>query len=253
MSQDQLPKASASTSSRPTAVSLACENLLELGKNLTKELGLDESNDTLGRWMAHHIAGLIQEAEEANPDERPEKMRVCREAILDLWRHRHIKQHGKSPFDQLEPILKVLTGLDPDNEAHRYFRSIRSNIGKVDVDEETREWLQRADELDHAARLLVGFFISRAARSAVNQSMAWVQMAEKAGVDDDTEHEIYRVLDRRIGQTEPPSDDERKRNQLNRHLERLEEFAEATLDLVDTLCDQDLQRDDAKSQPASES
>ena len=189
--------------------------------------------------MAHHVAELIQEVENAKPNERPEKMLACREAILDLWKHRHIRQHGKGSFDQLEPILKVLANLDPDNDIPRYFRSIRSSIDEVEVDEETSEWLQRAEDLDHSAKLLVGFFVSQAARSAVDQSRPWVQMAEKAGVDDDTEHEIYRALSHQLEQLEAPvSDDVRKRRKLNRHIDRLEAFAETALELVETFRDQ---------------
>lgn len=39
-------------------------DVLELGKLLVKALDLDETVDTLGRWMAHHIAELMQAAEQ---------------------------------------------------------------------------------------------------------------------------------------------------------------------------------------------
>ena len=77
------------SSSDPTAVSARCEATLELGRKLTKELGIDQSVDTLGRWMAHYIAELIQDAEKASAEERPAKMRACCDAILNLWKHRH--------------------------------------------------------------------------------------------------------------------------------------------------------------------
>ena len=32
------------------------DSVLALGKKLVDELGLDQSVDTLGRWMAHYIA-----------------------------------------------------------------------------------------------------------------------------------------------------------------------------------------------------
>ena len=41
-------------------------DVLELGKILVRELKLDPGVDTLGRWMAHHIAELIRAADEAD-------------------------------------------------------------------------------------------------------------------------------------------------------------------------------------------
>ena len=77
---------------------------MALGKKLVTEQGFDGSVDTLGRWMAHHIAELIHEAESSNDDARPVKMAHVREAVLALWSHRHVLPNGRSPFAGMEPI-----------------------------------------------------------------------------------------------------------------------------------------------------
>ncbi|PHN51614.1 hypothetical protein [Pseudomonas syringae] len=86
---------------------------MALGKKLVTEQGFDGSVDTLGRWMAHHIAELIQEAESANDDARPVKMAHVREAVLALWSHRHVIPNGRSPFAGMEPIFDALEMLRP--------------------------------------------------------------------------------------------------------------------------------------------
>jgi hypothetical protein len=65
------------------------EAVLKLGKKIVDELGLDQSVDTLGRWMAHYIAELIVDVEAAEANDKAGKMAKCVAAILDLWRHRN--------------------------------------------------------------------------------------------------------------------------------------------------------------------
>lgn len=62
---------------------------MALGQHLVRELGIEESNDTLGRWLAHELAGLIHDAEHA-PTERA-RARARREVVhvvTQLWAHR---------------------------------------------------------------------------------------------------------------------------------------------------------------------
>ena len=44
-----------------------------LGKKLIDELGLDQSVDTLGRWMAHYIAEKMEDAQAAIGESRDRK------------------------------------------------------------------------------------------------------------------------------------------------------------------------------------
>lgn len=109
-----------SSLSRPTVLLDRCEATIELGKRLTKELGIDQSVDTLGRWMAYYIAELIEDARTASVEERPEKMGACCEAILSLWKHRQDLPEGRRPFQDLEAMIRTLASLDPENSTPRY-------------------------------------------------------------------------------------------------------------------------------------
>src|SRR5262249_1554821 len=115
MNSETSRPAQGSSSLEVTALSPRSEKVLELGKELVDELGLNKSNDTLARWMAHYVAELMHGVESAQGEDRLAKMRVCGDAILNLWRHRHELPSGKRPFEEMEPILRALESLDPDN------------------------------------------------------------------------------------------------------------------------------------------
>ena len=54
------------SSSEATEPSKPPKDALALGRYLVNELELKDRGDTLGRWMAHHVAELIEEAENAS-------------------------------------------------------------------------------------------------------------------------------------------------------------------------------------------
>src|ERR1035437_1389126 len=59
---------------------------LELGRHLVKEFGLEDSTDTLGRWMAHHVAELMKKATcESDPELRRKAEDQAVETILRIW------------------------------------------------------------------------------------------------------------------------------------------------------------------------
>ena len=64
------------------------EEILNLGKLLVGELGLEYSVDTLSRWMAHYIAEQMRIIESTENDDKKLAEEKCFETILKLWKHR---------------------------------------------------------------------------------------------------------------------------------------------------------------------
>jgi hypothetical protein len=65
------------------------KDVLGLGRHLVRELGFEDGVDTLGRWMAHHLAELIDKAENGVcATERVEARKSATETILKVWEHR---------------------------------------------------------------------------------------------------------------------------------------------------------------------
>ena len=203
--------------------------MLELGRKLTKELGIDHSVDTLGRWMAHYIAELIQDAEKASAEERPEKMRVCCDAILNLWKHRHSLPDGNRPFEEIEPLLRALASLDPEDNTPRYFGSVRTVAEDAKEHDETKSWLKLIDDLDYSARILIRYCLTQAAQKSLNRSMEWVRLAEAAGADEGVEFPLVRIIiqDGSALKASDPNEEERKR--LENRIERLQAFAKTAM------------------------
>lgn len=113
-----------------------------MGDILVRELGLEESSDTLSRWMAHHISELIVAARE-NPARRDE----CAAAILELWSHRAVMPDGHRPFEDVEPIFRLLNRLSEDE---RFDTAVRLGWALDQADEAAAEdnWLALAVRID---------------------------------------------------------------------------------------------------------
>lgn len=166
------------------------DNVLALGKKIVDELDADQPVDTLSRWMAHYISEKIEDAETATDEARDRKMSECRDAILRLWAHRSELPNGKRPFEDFEPIFRVIESLDPDDTTPYYFRQVRSAAKKNDEDESTTGWLDMASELDDAARALIRCCLVMAARDAVDKSRDWVTLAEAIEEEGNTDIDI---------------------------------------------------------------
>jgi hypothetical protein len=95
--------------------------ILELGQLIVKELKLDPGTDTLGRWMAHHIAEMIPSVEGApNEEIKRERSAEAYKAIQDLWSHRSTFDNRINPLFELKPIIQVLRNLNSSKNI--YFR-----------------------------------------------------------------------------------------------------------------------------------
>ena len=223
------------SSSKPMVESIRCKATLELGRKLVKELGLDQSVDTLGRWMAHYIAELIQDAKKASAEEKPAKMQACCDAILNLWKHRHMLPDGKRPFEELEPILRTLESLDPENDTPRYFRSVRTFVDDAEENDETKSWLKLIDGLDYSAKILIRYCLTQAAQNALNKSLEWVSLAEAAGADKSAEFSLIHVIIEEDSVLKASDPDEKERKHIEDRIKRLESFAKMAMAVASEL------------------
>ena len=88
--------------------------VLSLGARIVRELELDESTNTLSRWMAHHLAETMKSAEvadEANKERLEEK---AVSLILELWANRRDLPGNAYPLAKLGEAIAVLNRLDSD-------------------------------------------------------------------------------------------------------------------------------------------
>lgn len=174
--------------------------------------------------MAHYIAEKIHDVENASAEERPKKMEVCCDAIIKLWESRHVLPNGKRPFEDVEPAIRALESLDPENDSPRYIRLIVDSAQKEELNTETMSWFQRIDSLDNMARVLIQYCLAEAVRCNPNSSMEWLSLAEEISVVDEHDILIIRKIfqEKELAETENPDDIAREK--IKNRLEKLEQF-----------------------------
>lgn len=78
-------------------------------------MGLDDATDTLGRWMCHHVAGLIAQAVGGQSDEvRRTAEREAVSTILSLWEKRMALPGNAYPLARFKYLLQCLAATSPD-------------------------------------------------------------------------------------------------------------------------------------------
>ena len=199
------------------------DDVLALGRKLIGELGLEASTDTLGRWMAHHVAGLIASAETATGPKKHAAEKECFEAILALWKHRSALPRGVRPFEKLEPIIRAVASLDPEDETPRIYRSARPPMDG-DEDPDQRQLLELVDGIDYSAKLLIGFYHSMAAEAGTDQSQEWVELVKGIGDDADVARVVLRVVTSPNDVRKEPDVNDALRRLLAERLKRLRGF-----------------------------
>jgi hypothetical protein len=217
------------------ATPLHSDPLLDLGRKIVSELGLEQTVDTLARWMAHYIAELIEDAERAGPDERPAKLAACATAIIDLWNHRSRLPDGKRPFEQIEPIMRAIESLEPGDDTPQYLRSVRSGMERAGEDGEAAKWLDAADGLDYSARILIRYCLSLAAENALEKSREWVALAQAAGLGSEAEALVIRFVSREADVPDLDRIKEVARKQIEDRLKRLDGFEKIAALLASSL------------------
>ncbi|WP_205504628.1 AVAST type 3 anti-phage proein Avs3b [Rufibacter psychrotolerans] len=208
------------------ATSIRSESVLQLGKKIVEELDLNDSVDTLGRWMAHYIAELIKDAEVEDPEKQTEKLRVCCDAILKLWQHRNDFSGRSEIFFDITPILRSLKNLDPEDDTPRYFRSHREDLYEHEQDPEVSEWLKLADALDSTAKDLIRYCLAKASKNEISKAKAWTSFSDAIDREDELDLEVIEKLSKENDLLDNTVHDEAARSEIESRIKRLSSFVE---------------------------
>jgi hypothetical protein len=174
--------------------------------------------------MAHYIADLIRQAEGVTGEAKRLVERTCFEAVLTLWKHRAELPNGKRPFQDLEPVVRAIESLDPDDDTPRYFRSVRRPKDGSKEKSEADTWLDIVSGLDYSAKILIGYCLAEAASAAVDKSEEWVKLAEAAGIEDGVPEIVIRFVSTGADLSKEPDIQGELRRELQDRLKRLEGF-----------------------------
>ena len=205
-------------------VSARSDAIVALGQKLVKQLGLEPSMDTLGRWMAHYVADLIVKAGSTTGEEKHVAEKKCFDAILALWKHRSELPNGKRPFEDLEPVIRAIESLDPEDNTPRYFRFATPPRRQGEEKTEVDQWIEAVCDLDHSAKILIGYCLAEAAHAAVDKAEKWVKLAEAAGVADSAPEIVIRFVSTKADLGKEPDPSAEIRLQLQNRIKRLKSF-----------------------------
>ncbi len=168
------------------------DKIINLGKLFVKELKLEPGVDTFSRWMAHYLAEKITIAEQSKGTEKEIAERECFDVILKLWQHRHSLPSGRRPFQSFEPILDLLSKLNPEREEPFFYGAMRGQkLSELEIDnlnyESVEKWVSVANEIDRTIRIWIEYALSQAASIAKNErTKEWIENAIDLPDNDDT-------------------------------------------------------------------
>lgn len=152
----------------------AFDKVTRLGKLLVKELSMESSSDTLGRWMAHYIAGKMEEAANAEGKAKQDAEQVCADTILQLWNHRWKMSSGIQPIKSFHEIFQTLSAMVPANKQSYYYRYQDEDASPSDNSQ-----LNMARELDASARTAIEYLMSEVATEVASADLPdWIEASE---------------------------------------------------------------------------
>ena len=98
------------------------KDILALGQVIVRQLELAERGSVLERWLAHHLAEVIAEADRAaGPAKAASESRAV-DLILKLWAHRRALPESADPLGGCRKAIEVLGRLAPEADLWAHFR-----------------------------------------------------------------------------------------------------------------------------------
>lgn len=174
--------------------------------------------------MAHYIAELMQEAEQAVAEERIDKMRACREAIVSLWQHRTESPEFSTPLSKFRPLLEFLRDLNPKSNRPCYSNPSEQIAEEHQLDESQIQCLQLVESIDKTAKVLIRHSLMCASTSATTGSEEWLSLIEKAGLEDDPEILLAKLMYEEENAHIGAHSDKAKYQELEKRINQLESF-----------------------------
>lgn len=165
--------------------------------------------------MAHHIARLMTEAEQAEGEAAEQLQERCRRAILDVWKARHAIFH-RPPLSSVEEVGEAVRALKSGEDW--FFRRFES-----DGDEEVPKAIQMAHAVDYSARAIIRVLIGDAVRQGLFEEKDWIWLV-RSGLPD-LAPVILLMEDAVV--TVPQSEDEPEEERIRRKAEAAEQSLRA--------------------------
>ncbi|WP_198412066.1 hypothetical protein [Cryobacterium sp. Hz9] len=150
-----------------------------------------QHTDTLGRWIAHHLAEKMTGLQQKTESERAIAEAEVVDLILRLWALRRQLPGGRLPLAEVDEVEAAIARLAPGRRPWAYFGAFTADTEPSEAATESSTTLKAALLVDRLAGDLVHGLIARAAALAEGDEAAWVPQAEQIG--DDTLRRVRLV------------------------------------------------------------
>ena len=162
------------------------QEVINLGKAIITELGMEIECNTPARWLVHYIAENIHKTEHSQGDEKDVAEKKCVDAIFKLWHHRSELPRGINPFSEFDSVFRGLSRLDNSSQKP-YFNEFSQFDHQVHPEEtaESKQWVDIAISIDKVAKELVSeSFISAAAVAITDKSKEILKLSPEGSGED---------------------------------------------------------------------
>lgn len=162
---------------------------MSLGRRLVQELKLNETCNTLAKWMSHYLAEQMLAVRVAKPgaEKRATEDR-CREIILRLWAARENLPGTARPLGRLDEAIKALEEMRSDQA--RFPTMVQRAADQMES-----PWFAFAQDSYSAEKRMASIaFLTGVLEASFGQEKLW--MDEHAQHLSDQEREMIESLDR---------------------------------------------------------
>lgn len=209
-------------------VSKSPKDVLDLGRHLVSELGIEtgERPNTLQRWMAHHVAELIDKSENSPvAADRLKAHKDATEIILKIWGQRTSLPRNAYPLSAYQDILNVLNCLRPDANPFAFIvRHARTTKDQLAV-----------ELFDSLSRLVIALLLMKILINSMSRSTSKVTLKALNKIELNILCNLHQWEELFTAQKKRPAQS-RKRNKSNKYdVAQKIDLNKAALDLIDTI------------------
>ena len=101
------------------------KDVLALGRVIVQQLELASRGDVLERWLAHHLAEVMDQVDRATGAERVSAEKRAVDLILKLWAHQRSLPKNADPLGGCRAAINVLSRLSRKSNPWMHIRSSR--------------------------------------------------------------------------------------------------------------------------------
>ena len=105
------------------------KDVLALGRVIVRQLELEDRGTVLERWLAHHLAEVIAEADQAVGAAKAASEAQAVDLVLKLWAHRRALPEPADPLGGYRKAVEVLGRLVPEANPWAHFRQPETHDG----------------------------------------------------------------------------------------------------------------------------